>query len=247
MHLVIRIAMQVNAEPAYILHKRPYRETSQILEVFSRNHGRLSLMSKGSRSPRSRTSGILQPFRPLLLSWYGRGEMPSLRGVDVADARPPELRGKSLMSAMYLNELLVILMHRNDVHEALFTDYHETLYNLHQVSRLEVILRMFEKNLLEQMGFGLNLDHDADSGEPVLAERHYAYHFEHGPVRCQMDPSRQVPVISGASLLAFNAGKLETPSSFAEIKKLMRYVINSHLGGRKLKSRELFRSPLRSA
>ena len=173
--------------------------------------------------------------------------MPSLRGVDTADARPPELRGKSLMSAMYLNELLVILLHRNDVHEVLFTDYHETLYTLQQASRLEVILRNFEKKLLEQMGFGLNLVYDADSGEPVQAERHYAYHFEHGPVWCQTNQPRQNPVISGVSLLAFHTGTLETPRSIAEIKKLMRYVINSHLGSRKLKSRELFRSPLRSA
>ena len=122
--------MQINAEPAYILHKRPYRETSQILEVFSRNHGRLALMSKGSRSPRSRIAGLLQPFRPLLLSWYGRGEMPSLRSVDIADARPPQLSGKALMSAMYLNELLMIMLHRSDVHQALFGDYHETLYAL---------------------------------------------------------------------------------------------------------------------
>lgn len=239
--------MQVNAEPAYILHKRPYRETSQILEVFSRNHGRLSLMSRGSRSPRSRTSSLLQPFRPLLLSWYGRGEMPSLRSVDQADARPPQLKGKALISAMYLNELLVILLHRNDVHEALFTDYHETLDALQQSARLELILRMFEKNLFERLGFGLNLDHDADSGEPVQADRHYAYHFEHGPVRCQPDQPRQIPVISGSSLLAFNAGELESPHSAAEVKKLMRYIINSQLGPKKLKSRELFRSPLNSA
>ena len=110
------MVMQVNAEPAYILHKRPYRETSQILEVFSRNHGRLSLMSRGSRSPRSRTSGILQPFRPLLLGWYGRGEMPTLRGVDVADTRAPALTGKALLSAMYLNELLVIMLHLSLIH-----------------------------------------------------------------------------------------------------------------------------------
>jgi DNA repair protein RecO (recombination protein O) len=239
--------MHVNAEPAYILHKRPYRESSQILEVFSRNHGRLSLMSRGSLGPRSRTRGVLQPFQPLLLGWYGRGDMPSLRAVDMADTRPPQLSGKSLMSAMYLNELLVMLMHRNDVHEALFADYHETLYAIQQPSRLEVILRNFEKKLLEQMGFGLNLVHDADSGEPVLAECHYAYYFEHGPVQCQLGQSRLNPVISGSSLLAFNSGELETPGNVAEIKKLMRYVINSHLGSRKLKSRELFRSPSRQA
>ena len=241
------MTIQVNAEPAYILHKRPYRETSQILEIFSRNHGRLSLMSRGSRSPRSRTSGILQPFRPLLLSWYGRSEMPSLRDVDVADARPPVLGGKALMSAMYLNEMLMLLLHRHDVYEALFADYHETLYALRQTSALEVVLRNFEKHMLEKIGFGMNLDHDADSGEPVMADRYYAYYFEHGPVQCQPGSHRQNPVISGSSLLAFNAGELESPRSIAEIKKLMRYVINNHLGSRKLKSRELFRSPLRSA
>ncbi|MGD2160780.1 MAG: DNA repair protein RecO [Gammaproteobacteria bacterium] len=239
--------MQVNAEPAYILHKRPYRETSQILEIFSRNHGRLSLISKGSRSPRSRTSGILQPVRPLLLSWYGRGELPGLRGVDVADVRPPQLSGKALMSAMYLNELLVILLHRNDVHEALFGEYHETLYALQQAEQLEVVLRNFEKNLLEQIGFGLNLVRDADSGEPVMADRHYAYYLEHGPVQCLPDHPGRNPVISGHSLLAFNRGELETPRNIAEIKRLMRFVINNHLGSRKLRSRDLFRSPLKRA
>lgn len=239
--------MHVNAEPAYILHKRPYRETSQILEVFSRNHGRLALMSKGSRSPRSRTAGLLQPFRPLLLSWYGRGEMPSLRSVDIADARPPQLSGKALMSAMYLNELLMIMLHRSDVHQTLFGDYHETLYALPQTAVVEVVLRNFEKSLLEQLGFGLNLVEDADSGEPVRSDRYYAYVFEHGPVQCQPAEHRRNPVLAGSSLLAFNNGELESPRSIAEVKKLMRYVINGHLGPRKLKSRELFRPPLRSA
>jgi DNA repair protein RecO (recombination protein O) len=164
----------------------------------------------------------------------------------MADARPPLLQGRALMSAMYLNELLVVLLHRNDVHESLFGDYHETLYALQQAPRLEVILRAFEKNLLEQIGFGLNLVHDADSGEPVRPERHYAYHFEHGPVHSLQGQSSQHPVISGSSLLEFNAGELQSDRAIAEIKKLMRYVINGHLGSRKLKSRELFRSPMKS-
>ncbi|MGB5276633.1 MAG: DNA repair protein RecO [Gammaproteobacteria bacterium] len=241
------MTLHVNAEPAYILHKRPYRETSQILEVFSRNHGRLSLMSRGSRGPRSRTRALLQPFRPLLLSWYGRGEMPNLRSVDVADASLPELTGKALLSAMYLNELLTIFLHRSDVHEVLFTQYHETLYVLQHAPALEVVLRYFEKNMLQQLGFGLNLDHDADSGEPVRSDFDYAYHVEHGPVQCQPDQHRQQPVLSGSSLLAFKADVLESPRSIAEAKKLMRYVINHYLGSRKLKSRELFRSPHKNA
>ena len=109
-----------------------------------------------------------------------------------------------------------------------------------------MVLRNFEKNLLEHLGFGLNLVHDADSGDPVRPDGYYAYHFEHGPVRCQNGQAGQNPVISGRSLLAFSAGELEAPRSVAEIKQLMRYVISSHLGVRKLKSRELFRSPVRT-
>ena len=241
--------MQVNAEPAYILHKRPYRESSQILDVFSRNHGRLALMAKGSRGPRAKASGILQPFRPLLLSWVGRGEMPTLTTVDIAEARPPDLRGKASISAMYLNELLVILLHRGDVHEVLFAEYHASLRGLSQAPEVEVVLRNFEKVMLEQLGFGLNLTSDADSGEPVKADCYYAYHFEHGPVQCSPGERerQQCPVLAGSSLLAFETGALESARSIAEIKTLMRHVINRHLGHRKLKSRELFRSTLRKA
>ena len=235
--------MHVNTEPAYILHKRPYRETSQSLEVFSRNHGRLPLMSKGSRGPRSRSGGLLQPFRPLLLSWYGRGEMPSLRTADIADVQPPKLSGKALLSAMYLNELLMLLLHRCDVYEVLFTQYHEALYALARASLMEVELRHFEKKLLEQLGFGLNLAYDADSGEALRPDCYYAYHFEHGPVQCRPDQQGRSPVLSGQSLLAFDAGQLKSADDVAEVKKLMRFVINSHLGSRKLKSRELFRTP----
>ena len=238
--------MRITSEPAYILHKRPYRETSQILEVFTRNHGRFSLMSKGSRGPRSKTRGILQPFMPLLISWYGRGEMPSLRNVDTADVKPPVLKGKALLSAVYINELLMILLHRNDVHEALFDDYHKALYEMQDESNLEVVLRNFEKRLLELLGFGLNLEIDADSGEPVRANDRYVYHVEHGPVRCGAESNTPRPVLTGRSLLAFSSGRLCSQQEITEIKGLMRHVIHHHLGNRKLKSRELFRNRIKS-
>jgi DNA repair protein RecO (recombination protein O) len=107
-------------------------------------------------------------------------------------------------------------------------------------------LRAFEKNLLDQIGFGLNLAQDADTGEPLQADRYYAYHFEHGPVQSRQGESGRHPVLSGRSLLEFNTGELGSDRSVNEIKKLMRYIINAHLGSRKLKSRELFRSPLKS-
>jgi DNA repair protein RecO (recombination protein O) len=234
--------MLVSSGAAYILHKRPYRETSQIIEVFSRDHGRVCLMSKGSRGARSRVGGLLQPFRPLLLGWQGRGEMPTLRNVDAAELRPPRLGGRELMSAFYLNELIMRLLHRHDVHEALFDDYHAILYALQTPHGLEIALRTFEKKLLQHLGFGLNLERDADSGDAVRADAVYSYRFEHGPVLGgSTDASNPYPVVAGDSLLAFAADALNDERQLADIKRLMRYVISNHLGGRKLKSRELFR------
>lgn len=236
--------MRVDTQVAYILHKRPFRDTSQILDVFSRDHGRLSLMSRGSRGSKSKTSGLLQIFRPLLFSWQGRGEMPFLNNVEIADIKAPALSGKVLMSAMYINELLVYLLHKNDVHADIFDRYHECLYALADASNIEIVLRLFEKNLLQHLGFGLNLVNDADTGQAVEAGRYYAYFFEHGPVLCDQDRHVSVnPVVSGASLIAYEQNRLEPGRQCAEIKVLMRYVLNAHLGHKKLKSRELYRKP----
>lgn len=234
--------MRVNTQLAYILHKRAFRETSQILDVFTREHGRLSLLSRGSRNPRAKTNGVLQAFRPLLLGWQGRGELPVVCSIDTADIRVPRLAGRSLMSAMYMNELLVYLLHRNDVHEAVFDLYHESLYALQTPSRIEAVLRIFEKNLLLELGFGLNLLNDADSGEPIEEDGFYVFHFEHGPVACaEQHASAKNPVLSGASLQAYARDQLESSAVRAEIKTLMRYVLQHQLGPKKLKSRELFR------
>ncbi len=234
--------MRVETQLAYILHKRAFRDTSQILDVFTRDHGRLSLMSRGSRGAKSKTSGLLQIFRPLLLSWQGRGEMPFLNNVEIADIKAPALSGKTLMSAMYINELLVYLIHKNDVHADIFEQYHGCLYALENTPDIEVVLRLFEKNLLQRLGFGLNLSNDADTGQPVESNRSYAYFFEHGPVCCDGQRHSQAnPVVSGDSLIAFEQNRLEMGRQSAEIKALMRYVLSAHLGHKKLKSRELFR------
>jgi len=239
--------MRVSSQLAYILHKRAFRESSQILEVFSRDHGRVCLMSRGSRSAKSRNAGVLQAYRPLLLGWQGRGEMPALCEIDSAAIRPPSLAGKALLSALYLNELLMHLLHRHDVHQPLFDHYHETLYALAQNPAMEQVLRRFEKNLLNHIGFGLNLSHDADSGEAVEDRSDYLYYLEHGPVRRMPgQPAGGTPSISGAALLAFEQDQW-LPAHAAEIKALMRYVLQHHLGHRQLKSRELFRAPLKSA
>lgn len=233
--------MRVTTQAAYILHKRAYRETSQILEVFTRDYGRLSLMSRGSRSSRSKTSGLLQLFQPLVISWQGRGDLPYLSSVEMANCKLPALKARSLLSAIYINELLVYLLHKNDVHEKVFDLYHAVLFALESSQQIEQDLRLFERDLLKYLGFGLNLESDADTGEMLDKKTLYAYHFEHGPVSTATGRSRVCPIISGESLMGFNKGLLESNHQRAEIKTLMRYVLSQHLGGKKLKSRDLFR------
>jgi DNA repair protein RecO (recombination protein O) len=238
--------MRVETQVAYILHKRPYRDTSQILDIFTRDYGRVSLMSRGSRNPKAKIAGLLQILRPLLVSWGGRGELCFLNSVELAELKPPCLNGNSLKSAMYINELLIYMLHKNDVHTDVFDLYHECLYALKDASNIERALRVFEKKLLQQLGFGMNLVTDADTGKSVEKHHHYAYHFEHGPVLCQQHSSSTLnPVLSGDSLIAYENNQFESELHFSEIKLLMRYVLNGHLGQKKLRSRELFRKSVR--
>jgi len=235
----------VNTQIAYILHKRAYRETSSILEVFTRNYGRVSLMARGSRGARSKTAGSLLLFSPLVINWQGRGAIPYLNSVERADLKAPVLKNKALLSAMYINELLMYLLHKDDVHEAIFDHYHHCLYALENDKSIEITLRQFEIRLLELLGFGLNLNVEADTGEPILAEVNYQYHFEHGPVKSRDSSADSLPQISGTCLLALAGEQYqeisENPQHLAQLKRLMRFVISHHLGNKKLKSRELFR------
>ena len=234
--------MRVESQPAYILHQRFYRESSQILEIFTRDYGRLSVLSRGSRGARSKHRGLLQPFRLLLLGWGGKGELSSLFTVEPAELQVPMLMGKALASAIYMNELLMRLTHRHDVHEALFYDYHTALIELSTQAKLEPALRIFEKRLLEHLGFGMPLVVDANSGKTINPEGCYVYHLEHGPVLSSASPQRTaLPIVSGRSLLALAAGDLSDEQVLRDAKQVMRYVLNYYLGGKPLKSRELFR------
>jgi len=235
--------MRVQDQPVYILHQRPFRDTSQILEIFSRDYGRLSVVSRGSRSPKSRLRAILQPFQSLQVNWSGRGEMPSLGQVEAASFKRPQLKSKALPCAFYINELIMRLLHKHDVHEDIFELYQRTLFALALSEDLELELRLFEKSLLQYLGFGLNLDVDADSGEAVVKDRNYSYFIEHGPVEAGsfQDKDRQALSIHGYSLLCFQANDLSDKTVRRDIKSLMRYLLAYYLGNKPLKSRELFR------
>lgn len=233
--------MRVDEQPAYILHQRLFRDTSQILEIFSKDFGRLSIMSKGSRAPKSRLKGVLQPFRPLLLSWSGRGEMPTLSRAEPASNSVPFMQGKALACAMYVNELMMYLTYRHDVHSDLFSQYHTTIHRLSEHTQLEKELRLFELALLQQLGVAIDFVTDANSGLPINPSAQYVYQQEHGMVEHAGFKPKGVPVMAGQSLIALAEQQLDDAEVLRDAKHLMRYVLTHQLGGKTLKSRELFR------
>lgn len=234
--------MRIQDQAAYILHRRAYGDTSQILELFSQNHGRITVVSKGSRAPKSRSKATLQSFIPLLVGWSGRGEMPTLTASEVTTHSPLKLHGNALPSAFYINELLMKLLHKHDVHEGVFELYKNTLISLQVPDALEKTLRIFEKNLLQLLGFGLNLVSDAETSEAVQSNLNYNYYVEHGPVLAKPFSTDTVSLlVKGSSLLAFEEETLDSAEALKEIKSIMRYVLSYYMEGRPIKSRELFR------
>ncbi|HLF98759.1 MAG TPA: DNA repair protein RecO [Methylococcaceae bacterium] len=220
---------------AYLLHERPYRETSLIVEIFGREEGRLSLLAKGARAA-GRRGERLRPFARYALQWRGTSELPLLHGRESLET-PLVLHGVSLFCGLYLNELLVRFLHRHDPHPCLFDAYCNTLGVLAAAGDAEQALRRFELALLRETGYGLSLETDALSGEPVQPTRTYRYLPEHGIVPENRGPD----LLSGATLLALHSGmELDVPQR-REAKGLLRRIIHFHLEGKPLKSRDLFR------
>lgn len=226
-------------QPAYVLHRRPYHDTSLLLEAFTAAFGRVGLVAKGARRARSPLRGIMQPFTPLLLSWSGRGELATVSAAERA-APLPQPNGRSLLCGLYMNELLMRFTCRHEPHRALFAHYGSALSQLVGGNDGQPVLRRFEKALLEEVGYGLILDHDVETGKPIAPDAHYAYIPERGPVPCARRP-HDVPWLRGRSLIALHQDRDLDFTQAREVKELMRTVIEYHLGGRALISRSLFR------
>jgi len=232
--VIDRLAIQ----PAYILHRRPFSNTSLLLECFTLSHGRFPAVAKGIKRGKSASAGLLQPFQPLFLRWSGRGEVKTLNFFEAA-VPALMLQGRVLYCGFYLNELLVRLLQRDDPNERLFGLYGSTLLDLSQGKPAEPVLRHFEIELLNQLGFALVLDRNAEDGSALVPEQRYHYELERGPVPCsKADPSG----ISGATLIGLNNGFLQDRGLLNEARALTRFVLGYYLGDRPLKSRELFRT-----
>lgn len=230
--------MRIELEPGYALHARPYRETSLLLEAFTRGHGRIGLVARGARGQRSRLRGVLRPFAPLLLSWSGRGELATLTGAEpTAAARLTS--GRLLAGGLYLNELLVRLLARNDPHPALYDAYDAALTALVSDESPEPVMRVFETRLLSELGYGLTLERDAE-GRALRPDALYHYHLESGAVLVHQ-PVEGMLVVHGETLMALRQGRFDNPRSLREAKRLTRAALSRYLGDRPLRSRELWR------
>lgn len=230
---------RVSLQPAYILHYRPYRDTSCLIEALTRDFGRIGLVAKGARTAKSRLSSMLQPFRPLLMSWAGRGELATLTSCE-SNGPACQLSGRMLISGFYINELLLRLLHRHDPHAVLFDSYATTLYALEDPTQEQRALRIFEKHLLQELGYALVLNHQADTGEPLQGDRRYSYRLEQGPV-CYEEGDVHNISLYGHSLMSLGNEQLDDALSLREIKPLMRAALSLYLGDKPLHSRNLLR------
>ena len=238
-----RETRRVELASAYILHHRPFRDTSRILEVLSRDHGRMTLFARGVRGARSMSASLLQPFVPLLLSWSGRGEAAQLTRVEAAvDLAAAKLPTAALMSCFYLNELLLRLTTRHDPNSRIYDIYAATLAALRTGQPLEPSLRLFERDLLEAAGFGLQLQCEAHGGRAVRAEAFYRFRPALGLIEAG---EADAGAIRGASVLALAAGDLHSGEQLDEARRLLRIAIDEALEGRELATRAVARAVLR--
>ncbi|MDX2220399.1 MAG: DNA repair protein RecO [Burkholderiales bacterium] len=248
----------VEGDEGFVLHGYPYMETSLIVEAFTRRHGRVACVAKGARRPKSNLRGTLQAFQPLALAWFGKSELKTLKTAEPSRIGP-QLTGQALLSGFYVNELLLKLSHRDDAHESLYEAYEEAIHKLQTLSLpgamsgdagtplsparlIAPVLRQFERRLLAELGYGLMLEEDSRHQAIVPGQR-YAYVLEHGPMPVAATRAGQGAALElqGKSLLDIARDDYRDPVSAAEAKQLMRHVLNHHLNGAELHTRQLIR------
>ena len=227
---------RIDGQAAFILHAYPFSETSLIVEVFTRDYGRLALLARGARRPRAALRGVLMAFQPLELGWFGGGEVKTLAKAEWIGGLH-FLNGESLLLGYYLNELLLKLLPREDAHAQLFDAYGAALAALGRGATETAELRRFEKALLAELGYGLTLATDA-AARPVAATETYRYQIERGAVPGAAEGSG-LP-LSGKTLLDMAADDYGDARTLAESKQLMRFLLGHYLNGQPLQTRRVF-------
>ena len=229
---------RIRLQPAFVLRQQPYRDSSEILEILTVDHGRMGVVARGSRGPRSRLRGLLRPFSPLLMSMSLRGDLATLTGAEMAGRAVP-LGGEALFGGYYLNELILRLTHRHDPCPTIFDAYQDALAGMAgDDTDLAPALRRFEKRLLDALGYGLQLEFEAGTGDPIQPGQWYEYRVDSGPRL--LDASRQARLgVHGETLLALADDRLDSQPGLQEAQRLLRACLDAQLGGRPLKTREV--------
>lgn len=221
-------------EPAYLLHSTPYRETSLVVDLFTREHGRIAAVAKGAKRPRSSLRAVLLQFQPLRVGWTGRRELRTLTGAEwVGGTDAPQ--GDALLCAFYLNELLMRLLAREDPHALLFDAYAEAIAQLSSGAALDETLRRFEWQLLREIGYAPDLERDAGS-ETIEAQRHYRWLPGEGFVASDVGVESAVP---GSVLQDLASGRSGSPASRLQAKYLTRAILAHYLEGMPLGTRQI--------
>lgn len=229
-----------DGQAVYLLHTYPYRETSLIVEFFARDTGRVAVIARGARRPRSALRGVLMAFQPLLIGWSGKAELKTLHKAEWQGGYVP-LRGLSLICGFYLNELLLKLLPREDPHEDLFTAYAAALAQLPAAEDHAAVLRRFERVLLRELGYGLVLDREVAGGNPIIGDGRYCYIPDRGPVPADEADAQSGVELAGQTLIDMAADRYAAPQTVQQSKALMRTLISHCLGTQTLYTRQLLR------
>lgn len=235
------MAVRINLQPAYVLHTQPYQNTSLLVDFFCLDHGRMRAVARGARRPTSRTRSFLQPFQPLLISLVGRSELKTLSGVE-GSVSAFNLHGTRLFSGLYLNELLVRLLQSHESHPALYNAYQQAMIALHGERDLNTILRRFELSLLDELGYGINLETDSSTGLSIDSDAHYLFDPAVGFERVAdvVPRTQNMSVFAGREILALRNLALTEKALSNAARRLTRIALQPHLGVAPLMSRELF-------
>jgi DNA repair protein RecO (recombination protein O) len=229
-----------DGQPAFVLHGYPYRETSLVVETFTRDFGRVAVVARGARRRGSALRGVLLAFRPLTIGWTGRSDLKSLTAAECDGTYAP-LRGEALICGFYLNELLLRLLARDDPHERLYAAYGGALAALASGADHAATLRRFELSLLGELGYAVVLERDAEAGAPICAEQRYVYVVERGPVPANGGSAEPGVELAGQTLLDMQRGEFASLATRQQSKALMRVLINHCLGDQVLHTRQLLR------
>ncbi len=230
--------IKANLVPCYILHSHKYKETSLLLDVFSKEFGRIGLIAKGANRNKKQQGIAFNPYQKYLISWVSKSELGTLTEIELVEPMTLLKEYKSL-SGFYLNEITIRLLHKHEPHPELFDSYDLTIKKLINDEPEESVLRYFEKTLLQSIGYGLVLDVDVRTGEPIIESKDYYYELDFGPSQ-ETVQSRDACKVSGKTLLDLDNECLVSVKEISEAKLLLRKVLSKYLGNKPLASRELY-------